>query len=71
MIKINSVVQISRLSGLSIIYHLISYNKLWTSVHVGVVPLNLLGQSGLKTTVDVAEAEWSTHSECMEIAAVN
>lgn len=71
VIKINSVFQISRLPGLSIIYHLISYNKLWRSLCGGAVPLNLLSQSGLKTTVDAAEAEQHTQIACTEIAAVN
>lgn len=52
--KINAFVQIGRLSGLSVIYHLISSNKLMDELPVGVVPLNLLVQSGFKTH----------HSEC-------
>lgn len=70
-IKINGAVQISRLSGVSITCQSISCNKLWMSLHGGVALLNLLGQSGLKTTEKAAEAQRSIPSKSAEIAAVN
>lgn len=60
--KINVLVQISRPSGLSVIYHLISLNRLADEPCVGVALLNLLSQSGLKTTVNAA-AEWSLSTD--------
>lgn len=71
LIKIDGAVQISRLSGVSITYHSISCNKLWMSLHGGVVLLNLLGQPGWKTTEEAAEARRSIPSKSAEIAAVN
>jgi len=41
------------------------------SLHGGVVLLNLLGRSGLKTTEEAAEVQPSIPGKSMEIVAVN
>lgn len=41
------------------------------SLHGGVVLLNLLDWSGLKTAEEAAEARWSMPSKSAEIAAGN